>query len=300
MRLRRQQGRAVRTEVCVVTYDSGDTLPLLVESLGKLPAGTALAVHDNSPQGRTLPLAQELATATGIPFRGEACPTGNCGFAAGCNGLAAGSSGDQLLFLNPDARVLAWPDGLVARGQLVGPRILSSNGETSVTYGDTRGLGDEIALRWLRRTPKLPGGRGYVSGAAMLVARDDFASLGGFDEGFFMYYEDIDLCERAVRAGVPVVLEQSWVVQHVGGHSVGRSAAGLRNAHLRSYRSGRRFHAKHGHSVRGYDALCLVDALARAAARAPRARMRNVAVADWAVAGEAARNLVSPRAGASA
>lgn len=278
------------TEVCVVAYNSEETLPALVESLRLLPAGTSLAVHDNGPGGGTLDGVRAAAAKAQIPFRGEACAVGNCGFARGCNALAAGSKADELLFLNPDARVVSWPSGLHADGQIVGARILTG-GRSAITYGTTRRLSDEVALRWLRRTPAKPEGLGYVSGAALLVDRGLYASLGGFDEGYFMYYEDIDLCHRAVVAGARVVLQDQWVVEHAGGHSVGRTASGLTAAHLRSYRSGRRYHARHGHSVPAYDALCLVDAALRSGARIALPARRPVAKADWAVAREAARQL---------
>jgi N-acetylglucosaminyl-diphospho-decaprenol L-rhamnosyltransferase len=279
----------VRVEVCVVAYESAATLPALVASLALFGDGVGLAVHDNGPGAATLDVAREAAAAAGIPLRAEACATGNCGFARGCNTLAGTSQADELLFLNPDALVLSWPAGLSAGGRLVGPRIVDTGGEETLTYGGTRTLGDEVALRWLRTRPTVPRGRGYVSGAAMLVDRERFLTLGGFDEGYFMYYEDIDLCHRAQDAGMPVVLEDGWRVEHVGGHSVGRSPAGVRRSLLRSYRSGRRYHERRGHSVRGYDVLCAVDALARAAFRAPLPRTRPRATADWAVFKVAAR-----------
>jgi N-acetylglucosaminyl-diphospho-decaprenol L-rhamnosyltransferase len=282
----------VRTEVCVVLYDSSDTVGALVESLALLGPGIGLAVHDNGPGARTLPLVAQLAQEAGLAFRGEVCALGNCGFAAGCNALAAASAAQQLLFLNPDARVQRWPEGLTAGRRVVGAVVVDPHGAPSVTYGRQRRLRDEVALRWLRRPPAKPRGEGYVSGAALLVAREQLAALHGFDEGYFMYYEDIDLCHRAMDAGLQVVLDEGFVVEHVGGHSVGKSAAGLRAAHLRSYRSGRRFHERRGHALRGYDAMALVDAAARSALRAPRRSGRALAAADWAVAREALRGLL--------
>jgi N-acetylglucosaminyl-diphospho-decaprenol L-rhamnosyltransferase len=282
----------VRVEVCVVAYDSGSTLPALVRSLHHLGPGIGLAVHDNGPGAASLPVAAAAAAEIGLPFRAEPCRRGNCGFAAGCNDLARGSEADDVLFLNPDAVVLAWRAGLSARGRIVGARVLDPSGREAASYGTSRTLVDEVRLRWLRRAPHEPDGHGYVSGAAILVDRGTFSALGGFDEGFFMYYEDIDLCHRAGDAGISVVRDPGFVVTHVGGHSVGKTTAGLTAAHLRSYRSGRRYHAKRGRSGRAYDALCLVDAAARSALRAPLASSRPWALADWAVAREAARSLV--------
>jgi GT2 family glycosyltransferase len=59
----------------------------------------------------------------------------------------------------------------------------------------------------------------WISGTAVLVRRDDYMRLGGFDEGFFMYHEDIDLCRRFRQAGLIAYREPSAVVVHLGGCS---------------------------------------------------------------------------------
>lgn len=285
----------MRVEVCVVAYENADTMPALVRSLHLLGGDVGLAVHDNGPSANTLPVARQEAALAGLAFRGETCSSGNCGFAAGCNSLAASSEAGELLFLNPDALVLSWPDGLAAGQRVVGPSIYDSDGTQTVTYGVSRRLRDEIALRWLRRHPSRPVGSGYVSGAALLIGRPQFADLGGFDEGYFMYYEDIDLCRRAEAAGLSIVLDETWQVRHVGGHSVKKSSSGVSTALLRSYRSGRRFHEQAGHSTRGYDLLCLADSLGRALVHAVRSPGSGRAAAELPVVRAATRGFLSAR-----
>jgi GT2 family glycosyltransferase len=285
----------VRTEVCVVAYRNEDTIAAMVESLARLGAGVGLAVHDNGPGAGTLPVAAQAAERLGLPFRAEPCPDGNCGFGIGCNALAAGSTAQDLLFLNPDARVLQWPTGLTAGRRIVGATVVDLEGRPLHTMGRHRRLRDEVALRWLRRMPAAPAGSGYVSGAALLVAREVFAELGGFDAGYFMYYEDIDLCARAGDAGVAVVHEPGWRVEHVGGHSVGRSQEALTTALLRSYRGGRRFHSSRSGSTRPYDMLAAADALAHAAVLSTSPSRRVDGRAHLAVAKEAAAHLVPHR-----
>jgi N-acetylglucosaminyl-diphospho-decaprenol L-rhamnosyltransferase len=283
-----------QVEACVVTYRSADTLERLVESLRQVP-GVALAVHENGGEAAVLELAAELAARSGIPFRGELCGRGNCGFGAACNSLAEGSRAEDLLFLNPDAEVLTWPEGLSARGRLVGADVRQPDGAPARVWGRSRTLRDEVRLRWLRRPPSPPDGRGYVSGAAFLLPRADFARLGGFDERYFMYYEDIDLGRRAGQAGIPVVVEHRWQVRHLGGHSVGRSAEGLTTALLRSWESGRRFHASRSGSPRGYDALTAVDAALRAVVFGLRPGGRARARANRSLAATATRALLTRR-----
>jgi GT2 family glycosyltransferase len=290
-------GLSLQTEVCVVAYRNEDTISALVESLALLGSSVGLAVHDNGPGAATLPVAEAAAASAGIPFRSDACAVDNCGFAAGCNALASGSAATQLMFLNPDARLVHVPADLRAAGRVGGAEVLDRVGNVHHPRARARTLREEVALRWLRRTPAPADGTGYVSGAALLVDRDVFARLGGFDEDYFMYYEDVDLGRRAAAAGVPVVLEPDWQVEHVGGHSVTQSPDGLRTALLRSYESGRRFHTADGRSSVPYDALCAVDAGLRAVAFAALPAKRGSARANRAVARAALRGLVrrSPR-----
>ena len=58
-----------------------------------------------------------------------------------------------------------------------------------------------------------------VSGACFAIGREAFLELGGFDERYFMYFEDADLCRRAARAGMAIRYVPSAVVTHVGGAS---------------------------------------------------------------------------------
>ncbi len=252
----------MEVEACIVTYRSEATVAAAVASVALLGASASVAVHDNSPEGVSLDVARAAAREAGLAIRAESCAE-NCGFARACNRLAATSSAPYLLFLNPDAAIEEWPQGVLPRADITGPVVLSAAGRRLDTYGTSRTLGDEIRLRWLRRASHAPDGRGYVSGVAMLVSRDAFLALGGFDERMFMYYEDIDLCLRASDAGYAVALDERWRVRHVGGAS---AAADPALALVRSFDSGRAFFVKRRRSVLLYDLICLVDAALRLAA----------------------------------
>ena len=75
---------------------------------------------------------------------------------------------------------------------------------------------------------------GWLSGACLLVRRSLFDSLGGFDEGYFMYFEDVDLGYRIGKAGFTNVYEPRARVTHVGAHSTRESSDLMRRAHHRS------------------------------------------------------------------
>lgn len=249
-------------EFCVVTYHSGQTLDRLLRSVSTLVPQSRMAIHDNTPGGIDANLADRLGTKHGLTIRTEVCSR-NCGFARANNSLANSSSADLLAFLNPDAELISWPKLWPSEQRcLYGARLIDANGRLTGAWGRKRSLWSEASRRWIRRQPALPKGRGYVSGAALALFREDFLRLDGFDERFFMYYEDIDLCWRANAMHMPVAMLPDWVVRHEGGHSARHFPA---VALIRSYDSGRLFHAKMGHSVRVYDYICWADALVREA-----------------------------------
>jgi N-acetylglucosaminyl-diphospho-decaprenol L-rhamnosyltransferase len=79
---------------------------------------------------------------------------------------------------------------------------------------------------------------GWLSGACLLVRRSAFEELGGFDEGYFMYFEDVDLGYRFGRAGYRNVYEPAAVVTHTGAHSTSEHSAQMIRVH---HESARRF-----------------------------------------------------------
>jgi GT2 family glycosyltransferase len=84
-------------------------------------------------------------------------------------------------------------------------------------------------------------GRPWYTAACVLVRTMAFRGVGGFDEGFFMYYEDVDFCIRLQRAGWRLTLEPRAVVHHRGGlAAAGRGAdEAYRRSQLRFYRKHR-------------------------------------------------------------
>ncbi len=172
----------------------------------------------------------------------------NLGFSKGHNLAARAAQGKYLFILNPDTEVLPGAlDALIAYAEqhpevgIIGPKILNPDG--SLQYSCRRFPNPAAAL--FRNTPlgKLfpnnPYTRDYlmtdwdhnsirevdwVSGAALLVRREVFERLGGFDEQFFMYCEDTDLCYRAWQAGYKVVYFPESKIKHAIGRSTDQVA----------------------------------------------------------------------------
>ena len=163
----------------------------------------------------------------------------NRGFGAGCNRGAKLAGGELLLFLNPDGEAQSGAVAAAARlllsepdAGLVGIRTLLPDGsfETGCLRGFPTPLRSAAYLLGLDRLfPRSRTLGGYrmnwldreqnqevesVSGSFMLLRRDFFEELGGFDERFFMYGEDLDLCWRVREAGKKVLYCADGVLLH--------------------------------------------------------------------------------------
>jgi O-antigen ligase len=163
--------RPASLEVCIVAYESEESIVNALGSLRRLGSGLQVAIHDNSPAPLQFTKVRAVAGEMGIPTRIERCGS-NCGFARACNSLARSSTAEILLFLNPDAEILAWPKQLDAHtvgGGIVGPLVVNDRNRVVTTFGRERSISEEFLQRWARWRPPIPKGQGYVSGAVGLT-----------------------------------------------------------------------------------------------------------------------------------
>lgn len=247
-------------EVMIVSYGSASVLSPCLASVGATIPNARVAIREHAPEPAECDRLLGVLAETGVSARIDH-DASNPGFAAGCNALARASDADWFLFLNPDARVRAWPfsERAPVKPAITGPRYSSNQGDH---VGRTYRVRDEVARSWFRRRGRPPTGRGFVSGAALLVDADSFRSIGGFDERYFLFYEDIDLCLRANDAGIPTLVDEGWIVEHERGHS---TRTRWDDALRWSYESACRFHAGRGAPVWAYRWYVATDAALRAA-----------------------------------
>jgi GT2 family glycosyltransferase len=208
-------------DVVIVTHESSASLAACLEVL---PDRVVPIVADNASTDGSVELAERLGAR--VVRTG-----GNLGFAAAANRAAARGAAELVLFLNPDAAIAGealarLADALAAEpaNAVAGPRLVAAAG------GDQRAWWPfpSPARTWLeafgvhRLHPDRPGEDGsvaFVIGAAMLVRRAAFESVGGFDERFWLYGEEADLCRRLAGAGWRVLYVPEAVATHVGGAS---------------------------------------------------------------------------------
>jgi GT2 family glycosyltransferase len=213
--------------VVVVAYRSAPSIAACVRSCLADPLVTTVVVVDNSADATTAEAVRELGDVC-VEYRASA----NVGFAAGCNRGVAELPGRVawLAFVNPDVeleRPLSELAGVpeVATACVVGAHVESprSPGVPSARPAVTVRRELAKALMGSRAYALRPLGDGavrvdQVSGALLLVRWRDFERLGGFDERFELYYEDVDLCARAAPLGGCLFVPTRWG-HHVGGAS---------------------------------------------------------------------------------
>ena len=222
-------------DVVVVSYESRAQLRGCVLPLAREPGVRVIVVDNASSDG-------SLATVADLPVERIALDE-NHGFAAGCNvGCRAGDA-PAVLFLNPDARIDA---GSLARllaelGRdasigVVAPKIVDEHGNVEPSQRRFPALRSTYARAFFLhrvfpnatwadelirdvRAYEEPGSPDWVSGACILVRRRALDAIGGLDEEFFLYGEDIDLARRLRSAGYGVRFEPAAVAVHEGGRS---------------------------------------------------------------------------------
>jgi GT2 family glycosyltransferase len=202
----------------------------------------------------------------------------NLGFATACNIGARAGTAASILFLNPDCRAAP---GAVARLLhvlwsadeigMVGGLLLNPDGTEQpgarrdlpilgnifgrvlgfVGHRDQRPNGIADYSRHGDPLPDHPADVEAISGALMLVKRDAFDAIGGWDEGYFLHVEDLDLCMRFRRAGHRIVFVPDARVVHVKGASSGRRVFVEWHKHRGMLRYYRKFLAGEGSAALG-------------------------------------------------
>jgi GT2 family glycosyltransferase len=248
--------------VIIVTYNSRDFIGECLKSVERaiekvkgrdweLETGKGLGVEiivvDNASTDGTAEIVRQFKGVRLI------CNTQNLGFAAGINRGAKVAQGDWLLLLNPDCVVdenalSTLADFVQNCGDevaIVGLQLLNADGTLQPSgrrfpkvWGfilALLGFSRWMEARWFK-------GRDFtkvqevdeVSGAALAISRNAFEQVGGMDEGFFLFFEELDLCRRVKAKGLKVVYLPGAKVRHHWGASVKRVPEIARRAQQQS------------------------------------------------------------------
>lgn len=232
-----------KVSAIVVSYNTGETLFACIGALADNEAVDEIVLVNNGNPIETLERVEDGYGGSGklkIIGGGQ-----NRGFAAGVNLGVAAASGDRLLIINPDAvlqpgSIAAFETAMAGAGEpaVVGGKIFGEDGREQ-RGGRRRRLtmrsavATFLGLSWLRAVnsafvninrngepePDGPVPMEAVSGALMYMSASSFRRLGGFDEGYFLHVEDIDLCRRAEADGGSVIYTPHASALHYGATS---------------------------------------------------------------------------------
>lgn len=214
-------------DVIIVNWNGGPELLAAIESGRRF--GANVIVVDNASTTGSIGAVETMADVQLVRN-----PT-NGGFSVGCNrGVVAGNA-DIVMLLNPDARILTGTAADLERvfattgPTIVGFPIEQDGGRMVRSFGTLPTAATLVAdllratrLRRLLLMSPAPEDRvvtpatAWVIGAALAMRRTDWLRLGGMDEGFFLWFEDVDLGMRVARSGGTFALADPIRVRHIG------------------------------------------------------------------------------------
>jgi N-acetylglucosaminyl-diphospho-decaprenol L-rhamnosyltransferase len=236
--------------VVVVNHDAGVVMAGFLASLGSEEVAEVIVVDNASTDGSS----DGLETDPGVHVVRNGA---NLGYGAGVNRGVAATEAEFILVSNPDVTLEPGAVETLMTAfradrtlAIAGPRIIDVEG---ARYPSARrfpsaveaaghallGLvapGNRFSRRYRMADLDLAATTSvdWVSGACFMARRRALEELGGFDESYFMYLEDVDLCWRAHRAGWAVAYVPAAVVTHVQGVSTARRPYRMLVAHHRS------------------------------------------------------------------
>ena len=225
--------------IIIVSYNSREHLRCCLQSLAAHPPGVEheIIVVDNDSRDGSAPMV-----AAEFPSVRLSRLARNVGFAAGANHGIRQAGGEAVVLLNPDSEIERDPFGpllayLRSRDDagIVAPKLLNEDGSLQLSCRRFPTFSVALFNRYsllTRLFPRNPFSRRYlltdwshdaitevdwVSGACLMARRSLLEQIGLLDEGYFMYIEDVDLCQRVHRAGYKVVyFPEAAVIHHIG------------------------------------------------------------------------------------
>jgi GT2 family glycosyltransferase len=229
----------VRISVVMVSFHTGAALFESVQSVLADPDIFEVILVDN---GNPVPTRNRLWNTAKNENRFRLLQGhGNVGFGRGCNYGAKIAKGDYLLFLNPDAVIEKGAAmKLVRCGEklkcpwIVGGHLQTIDGreQRGSRRNELTPLSALISFTPVHKftklqsihlennpLPDIPSAVPIVSGACMMMDRESFGELGGFDESYFLHVEDIDICRRARSSGGQVFTVPNARTMHYGSTS---------------------------------------------------------------------------------
>lgn len=217
--------------VIIVTYNSEKTIRACIDSILKFEEIVEIIVVDNNSSDGTTRQVKEYEPQVNLIEQST-----NLGFAKGNNLGAAFSKGEYLVFLNPDTRVLSKNDldaiitTLINNPEfgLIGPGLKRPGGQEQLTVRNLptvfRAFCEYVLAVKGSYDFYNPKSKELVSvesvvGACMVIKKDLFEKVGKFNEKYFLYFEDLDLCRSILKRGLKIGFLPKVTLEHIIGAS---------------------------------------------------------------------------------
>lgn len=281
-----------------------------LDALAEHAPDVAVTVIDNASTDRTVERVRGRSEVNLVANQE------NRGFAGAANQAFEETGADPILLLNPDVRlrtplsalIEACQEHGIAAGQLVGPDGQAQAGFTIRRFPTPASLAFELLginrlwpgnavnrrYRYLDRDVDREGPIEQPAGAFLMTRRDVWKQLGGLDEAFHpVWFEDVDFCLRAMRAGYRIEYVPQVQAEHTGGHSFKKLPAARMEQYW--YDSLLRYAAKHFRPwpYRGVCLAAVLSTVPRAVAGIIREQNLNPVVSGCKIIRLAVRRLVS-------
>ncbi|MEW6553620.1 MAG: glycosyltransferase family 2 protein [Actinomycetota bacterium] len=255
----------MRAALVIVNYNTAPDLRRCLQSAAERLAGVEVLVVDNGSTDGSREMVRD-----GFPHVRLVENPGNPGYASACNRGIAATSQPYVFILNSDVEFLSGGlDEVLDRMEsdpaigALGPMVLNSDGSVqmscrrfpsmfaSMVHGFLGDIwpGNPLTMKYQMKNMCRDGPCevDWISGAAMLLRREAAERVGGFDETYFMYVEDVDICWRLREAGYRVVYDPAMRLLHHIGRTSSQQSVRMLYQHHRSmfiycrkrYRGGR-------------------------------------------------------------
>lgn len=228
--------------IIIISYNSKQFIQKCLNSLLTSASHLALEiiVVDNASQDRSADLIK-----TSFPNVKLICNLENLGYARACNQGIEEAKGEYLFILNPDTELSGGsPEAMIRfidehpRCGVLGPKLLDEGGKTEFSCRAFPSYSAVFFNRYSLLTRMFPRSKyadrylktnwqhdtvkevDWVSGAAMMIRKDCLDQIGNFDEDFFMYCEDVDICRRARDKGWQIFYYPYLELTHIIGGSI--------------------------------------------------------------------------------
>lgn len=223
-----------RPHIVVLNFGSADLVEHNLSRTSAENPDSPVILVDNYSSDEELERVAELATRKGWTLLPSPV---NGGFGMGINlgvNAAVAAGAEEILVLNPDAYIDGASVALLSAAvagrsrALASPRIIDSHDKVWFAGADVY-LSDG-STRGKAKRPLFPEEESWewLSGACMLIPRDTWLAAGGFDERYFLYWEDVDFSRRVARAGGELLVVESALAVHDEGGTHGDVAQGSR------------------------------------------------------------------------